>query len=332
MNMAKPVSKYWRVGLVLLVIGLLAIGTALGSVPPCEGPLVDPVEYNGNPEEIGTRINDPGSGYIDVEFDGVWYKVFYEVYDGGKTLKFWEENGFPVVSKVTVKGGPNANIYYYAADPPEGLGVPVASDCGLQSPRHGKNIPGISYVEFEFEPPPTGSLKVIKIWDDQGTGVVYDGTIDVNIYDSEGTLVDTLILSDANNWEDDLGYLLPGVYTFAEVTPDGWTPSYDPANRELVVEAGDDPAAGAIGTITNTIDLGSLKVIKIWDDQGTGVVYDGTIDVNIYDSEGTLVDTLILSDTNNWEDDLGYLLPGVYTFAEVTPDGWTPATTRQTVS
>ncbi|EEG78436.1 hypothetical protein [Dethiobacter alkaliphilus] len=36
------------------------------------------------------------------------------------------------------------------------------------------------------------------------------------------------------------------------MTPDGWTPSYDPANRELVVEAGETPVAGAIGTITNT--------------------------------------------------------------------------------
>jgi plastocyanin len=172
--------------------------------------------------------------------------------------------------------------------------------------------------------PLTGCLKVIKTWEDLGTGETYTDPIDVEIYDSTGVVVGTLTLTLGNSWTDQLCNLTPGTYTFQEVSPTGWTPTYNPTNRELIVVAGTDPDPGAIGYITNTVDIGCLKVIKTWDDLGTGETYTDPITVKIYDSTGAVVGTLTLTLGNSWADQLCNLTPGTYTFQEVSPTGWTP--------
>lgn len=105
-------------------------------------------------------------------------------------------------------------------------------------------------------------MKVSKSWNALGTGATYTDPVNVEIRDGSDALVDTLVLTSSNGWEDTSIALLPGDYTFSEVTVPGWSPDYTPSNRTLTVVAGDVPVAGAIGSIENTIDTGCLKITK----------------------------------------------------------------------
>ena len=260
-------KKHWRVTLIVLIIGLLAFGGAivgLSASVPCQ-----PV--SGNDPNASDLATPEGCDVLKS------YKVADEppknkTYTSGDfTVTISNMNGdtFDFVANqpvyyVFVKGGvitpgdPGGCLYSYM---PDG----TLSDTGLGAlPGHG-----ISHVTFYWcEPviPDTGCLKVIKAWDDLDSGETYTGSISVEIRDSQGELAGTLTLEDDGNgvWEDELCGLPLGTYTFEEVSVPGWEPSYDPDDRKLVVEAGEEPATGAIGTITNTYieEFGALEVKK----------------------------------------------------------------------
>ena len=167
-----------------------------------------------------------------------------------------------------------------------------------------------------------GCLEVSKIWEDLGTGATYEGSVTVNIYDADNNFVDALTLDEDNDWTGGLCGLLPGDYTFSEVTPEGWTPTYDPADRVLSVEAGDEPVEGAIGKITNTFDTGCLELEKFFK-YPAGVDLPDQVEVMVYGPsypDGKLV-TLTAKD--NWYWKACELISGKYSIKELDIPGWT---------
>ncbi|MGM0689453.1 MAG: hypothetical protein ACQESO_07710, partial [Bacillota bacterium] len=129
--------------------------------------------------------------------------------------------------------------------------------------------------------PDLGCLEVEKIWNSSENPT---DPISVNITGLDVTYSGSVILNETNNWKARLCSLTPGTYTFEEVTVSGWSPTYLPANRQLVVVAGSEPVSGAIGTITNTPDtpdLGCLEIVKLFEDYPEGTDLPESITVKI---------------------------------------------------
>ena len=342
-------SKKLKLGLVMLLVVLLATGysiTVFALTPSGKG--VTPVYLDrdttpsANPDPSvndlaspsgctlkTVKINNPVVGNLDdqnpndVEKSDPSSNFDVELYDiVDDTFSF--RNANEAVLHVFVKAGRGGHLYsYYNPSNTPHYPNGVRDDTGLYSPA----TDSISHITFYYCDSliETGCLEVVKTWDDKDTGASYDGTVNVRVYDSSNALVGTLDLTATNGWKDGLCNLLPGTYTFEEVTVPGWTPSY-PDGRTLTVEAGaTQPAAGAIGSVVNTVDTGSLKIKKEWNDLGSGLAYTDDITVNITGVDVTYSGSVTLKATENWEKELSKLLPGTYQFAEVTPNGWTPS-------
>ena len=167
-------SKYWRIGLIILVVGLLSFGTVLASYPvPCNGPLVEPTTGSAVSPLIGTAgtnpaFPDPNPAWLDSpeDCDLIYYKInkdqneinsgdtfygpegfevtIYKGVDGDGDIVFAFVSNFQVMH-VYAKGGPDGgNLYSYYPDYPNG----VTSDCGLKQSDQG----GWSHIAFYYCP------------------------------------------------------------------------------------------------------------------------------------------------------------------------------------
>ena len=267
-------KKHWRLALVVMIVGLLAFGTAMTVFGnSCNGPLVDPTPFygpgqSGNPDfydVLGVDELEEGFYEARVEFgSGSFHegfviigghKIFYEVSD--PYVKFWTEDDAAVIYAVIVKGGRNANLYDYA-DVYEGdrnggttLGYPVNADCNLQSPLQGNNVPGVSHIDFLVGPLPTGCLEVEKVWAGPYDAAELPDYVTVKVYNdaakTDDDLVDTLTLNDANDWTDKVCDLPTGTYWVEEIdAPADFTTSYSATYIAVVADE------TAEITITNT--------------------------------------------------------------------------------
>ena len=269
-------KKYWRIGLIVLVIGLLAFGGAIVGlaeeepfVCPANRPLVVPTknpENNGNPGsfadlgiEIGdacyeTKVDSPTSGTVTLG----GFDVHYEVYGDGKYFRFWNDQNLDVVQAVIIKGGPHANLYDYAGvfkgDRKGGttLDHPVSEDCNLVSPDHPRpgQIPGVSHFNILVCPPPTGCLEVEKVWAGPYDPAELPTSITVKVFDdaakTDDDLVATLTL-EPDDWKDEVCNLPTGTYYVEEIgAPAGFTTAYSATS--IAVVAGETAEI----TITNT--------------------------------------------------------------------------------
>ncbi len=168
-----------------------------------------------------------------------------------------------------------------------------------------------------------GCLKIVKSFTGYPAGYPLPASVTVNITGPYG-YTGSVTLNEGNGWDDIVCGLVPGDYTFSEVTVTGWTPAYNPTNRVLTVVAGTEPAAGAIGTITNTLDKGCLKIVKSFTGYPAGYPLPASVTVNITGPYG-YTGSVTLNEGNGWDDIVCGLVPGDYTFSEVTVTGWTPA-------
>lgn len=110
----------------------------------------------------------------------------------------WTSDGVTVLA-VIVKGGPNANVYYYN-DPPD---APAATtDDGLHAPN------GFSHVEICYDdtppPPETGDLKVTK--DVKGGPEGFEGSFDIEVDCGE-----------AGQFEETIDYPDPGKVVIEDI-------------------------------------------------------------------------------------------------------------------
>ncbi len=123
--------------LLLLPVALMLL--ALVGVPSASASLTSVESGVGNPSCTGFKIDPVADGTY--YFDGAWFTI--DVYQTANGPEFdWSSNY--VVTSVTVKGGPEYNLYIYSGD---------ESGTGLHSPINYKNPHhfwyGLSHLCFE---------------------------------------------------------------------------------------------------------------------------------------------------------------------------------------
>ena len=176
-------KKYWRIGLIVLIVGLLAFGGAVAGLasdpfgpilltnadfdsgdfgtpdPSCEW-LVGEYEFPEDCDLKGVKINDPETGSFEDQFDpedpekiefgcgATDFDVDITIVDPGNTFNFTTSY---TVYYVWVKAGPNGYLYGY----PDG----TQSEMGLISPA----ADSISHITFYFcDEDPSEELTVTK--------------------------------------------------------------------------------------------------------------------------------------------------------------------------
>jgi hypothetical protein len=342
----EPIRKNKWLMIVIIVTLMLILSISYASAS-----LVEPEPCDeGNPPltEGGVRIDNPmgvTAGvwttyyYDDVEElvepvpDDFWIKIIWYDTSMGPVLDF--ESNYPI-DKIVVKGGTAANCYNYY-DYPE----PVYADTGIHSPVNPANNKyyATSHIDFYFGEVRLGKLKIVKIFTGYSDVVGFVDTdmlplsIQVNIkgkttglsYDM--TTGETITINRTGTtgnykYEWTSAPLIPGTYIFSEVSVPGWTPSYDPTSRELVVVAGAEPAAGAIGTITNTFKPGALKLEKAWVYAGVvgfdpATMLPASIDVIVTGPSYPTGHTFTLLKTADYKMTLTGLIPGDYVMTEI---------------
>lgn len=138
-----------------------------------------------------------------------------------------------------------------------------------------------------YEPTYT-NLTVNKKWDFNGVLFIESTPVEVGLY-KDGSLVDTITLSETNNWTYTWTNLNDTYsWTVNEITELEYFTKYIEETEENVY------------TIHNTITaLYNVSVVKKWDKNGTDIELPESIQVGLY--KGTeLVETVTLSDNNNW--------------------------------
>jgi len=272
----KNIRKHSKSGLSILVTMLILIVSVMSvsaatTLPDNMGPKVAPVLYIGNPPPLesatGYTYKTPmapvhGVTYsLNIPIDGVTYVFKYEVYGewgnpdsaGSKFVRFWTEGDFPIVATVVVKGGPDAYIYNYSPQ--------TNNDSNLRSPTMSNGtIPGISHLDFRFEKPPFGSLRVTKdivLGNVVNPDAVVIPTFKIRIsgpsYPAGSDWVDFNSDGQYHTWMN----LIPGDYTVEEMEAGVlWNESVPAAPH--AVTAGNRTDV----TVTNTYVPGSLRVTK----------------------------------------------------------------------
>jgi hypothetical protein len=319
-------KKYWLISLVFLVFFIIVLGSGTTafceeSLSGCTGPLVDPVinpDGNGNPPLLGAqppgysaRIEDPSSGTI--YFGG--YMIRYEIYNEGRFLKFWAEGDYPIVEKVVVKGGPNANSYDYSIDP-------VSSDCNLCAPDHPNDgsIPQISYFDIYVSIPETGGLRINKQFVfDEVIGYSFEiSNISIRIKGPSYPEGKTFFMDISEEGEGSLEFreLLPGDYTvYEESMGTEW---------DAVINGDGKVIAGQISTveIRNTFRTGNLVINKHFvfeEEKGDTKIHDITVRLKgpSFKDEGEVYTIDVAEDGNGSRSWCG-LIPGNYQVTEET--------------
>ncbi len=122
---------------------------------------VDPVLVDGNPVcsgaggpsgaslgfDNGVKVDPPVAGTVDV---GPGTVTVSDIDTSVNPATFtWTSSGVTILA-VIVKGGSNANVYYY--NPPA-----ATTDSGLHAPN------GFSHLEFCYNDTPPGSLEITKL-------------------------------------------------------------------------------------------------------------------------------------------------------------------------
>ncbi len=276
------------IGVALLASVMLG-GTALAAS-------VDPVLVDGNPVcsgsggpsgpslgfDYGIKVDPPKEGTFAL---GSGTVTISDIDTSVNPATFtWSSSGVTVLA-VIVKGGPNANVYYY--NPPASTG-----DSGLHAPN------GFSHINFCYDDAQMpGTLKVKKVVEGGPEG--FTGTFPV-----------TVDCGDGGTFTGDINYPNTGYRTFIDLpagaecsvtegtlpdAPDGYTwgaPSYT-GNPATIKEDGKSYV-----TVTNTltrIPPGDLRITK--DISGGPGETTGSFDVTVdCGAGGTFVRTITFPD------------------------------------
>jgi hypothetical protein len=241
------------------------------------------------------------------------------------------------VCAVIVKGGNNANVYYYGeAYGDTGLHPPI-------NPNNGKPY-GISHVTFCYDKPKTATIRGIK-WHDRNCDGLKNDITEELLQGWEITLFKFDGVDDEGEpvWvecpppvltDEDGAYSFTvkqaGLYRVCETGQDGWKQTF-PASQchELNVVLGNDYADNDFGNV----ELGSISGFKFKDCDADGFWGAGEPGIKgwIIVLVGTdLCDNEVGPEIAKTNVDGRYtfdgLMPGCYTICEETRANWKPTT------
>ena len=335
-------KNFWRIALVVMVVGLLAFGALAfagnGGYPfPCEGPLVDPITGDDVKPLIQTSQENPAFPdpnpamlespdecqliYLKLEVDDSditnsqeftatdgFRVTIYKGMDDENDIVFAFDSNYPIFH-VFAKGGPDeGNLYSYYPTYPNG----VYNDCGLKQSDQG----GWSHIAFYYCVPQPGCLEITKTFAGYPQGYeLPDVVVDVigpNGYDEE------FVLNSDNGWFVEVCDLLPGEYTVTEREVTGWTTSYT-SGPTVTVTANDTAEVD----IKNSLDLGCMELTKAFAGLN-GVEFPlDEIDVQVTGVDVDYDEVHTLKASDNWTKTICGLVPGTYEVVELTEeDGW----------
>jgi len=186
---------------------------------------------------------------------------------------------------------------------------PVAGyECTCQSVQEGFILVN-TYVGGGGGDPGTkpSHVTVRKVWDDEDNAA---GKRPVRItvqLVKDGTVIRTEALSESNRWEYTFTNLDPkGVYTVYETAVADYTATYSGTAASGItitnryVPGGTDPGTPPIPTDPDSKKV-DIPVKKVWDD-GDNAAGKRPAQVTVYlVANGSIADTLILTEENNWE-------------------------------
>ena len=354
-------KKYWRKGLVFLVIGLMILGSgllAVASEPAPEEPTISPervVVLGSNVPQYfpgGNTQQDPLASELPAPEDTTLlsYKIdedqnntptgYYENDDGfrvfiwndGSTFRYRVVSNHRVYHAYAKGGNQGGNLYMYYAGPdgevlnPNGVDQDAA---GLSQPGGGW-----SHITFFYDEVQLGQMEIEKVFDTEDVIGEVDLPDEIVVHVSGPSFEDEedgsieVILNEGNGWKVLLKNLIIGDYTVEEQNVgEEWDVSISPEQPVTVgpfVEEGDLVEV----TITNTYIPGELIINKQW-------IFDELyFDDEIPESITVLIEgpsfgedglEVILNEENDWTYKNDMLLPGKYTISEldVDTDTWT---------
>ena len=348
-------KKYWRKGLVFLVIGLMILGSgllAVASEPAPEEPTISPERVvvlgstvpqyfpGGNtqqdplaselpaPEDttllsykIDEDQNNTPTGYYEND-DG--FRVF--IWNDGSTFRYRVVSNHRVYHAYAKGGNQGGNLYMYYAGPdgevlnPNGVDQDAA---GLSQPGGGW-----SHITFFYDEVQLGQMEIEKVFDtDDVIGEVeLPDEIVVHVsgpsFEEEEDGYIEVILNEENDWKVLLEDLIIGDYTVEEQNiGDEWDVSISPEQPVTVgpfVEEGDLVEV----TITNTYIPGQLEIEKVFDTEDVIGEVDLPDEIVVHVSGPSFEDEedgsieVILNEGNGWKVLLENLIIGDYTVEE----------------
>ena len=353
-------KKHWRLALIVMIVGLLAFGTAITVLADdapdrptnCPTPEIELGEDNeDDPDWFTSTISYPGLGAQDPKPDKLpllencdeygWLKIdgdqdfvttgYYEL---GDPKTYGTDDGFRVYiwnDGDTFTWLSNYPVYYvYAKGGNQGGNMyiydpPSTSGCGLSQPGGDW-----SHINFYYCVPQYGCLEITKDWiypdgfTDLFPDYVGPTSIEVEVSGPHGySETWTLTPDGEGNWSHTECDLLTGTYSIVEVDVPGYSATYDPVSMEVSVEAD----ATATITIENTPDLGCLEILKDWEypdgflDLFPNYVGPTSIEVEVSGPYG-YEETWTLTENDDWEKLVCGLLPGTYSIVEVDVPGY----------
>ena len=348
-------KKYWRKGLVFLVIGLMILGSgllAVASEPAPEEPTISPervVVLGSNVPQYfpgGNTQQDPLASELPAPEDTTLlsYKIdedqnntptgYYENDDGfrvfiwndGSTFRYRVVSNHRVYHAYAKGGNQGGNLYMYYAGPdgevlnPNGVDQDAA---GLSQPGGGW-----SHITFFYDEVQLGQMEIEKVFDtDDVIGEVeLPDEIVVHVsgpsFEEEEDGYIEVILNEENDWKVLLEDLIIGDYTVEEQNiGDEWDVSISPEQPVTVgpfVEEGDLVEV----TITNTYIPGQLEIEKVFDTEDVIGEVDLPDEIVVHVSGPSFEDEedgsieVILNEGNGWKVLLKNLIIGDYTVEE----------------
>jgi len=167
-----------------------------------------------------------------------------------------------------------------------------------------------------------GCLEITKEWvfpegfDDLFPDFDYETSIDVVVTGPDG--YDETWVLEADGWKEMRCELVPGRYSIAEVTVDGYETIYPNGQTVEVVGGGEEEKVTI--KIKNTLELGCLEVTKLFEKPDV-IAEPASIEINITGPGGYDEDFILGAD--GWTKTICELLPGYYTVTEKHITGWT---------
>jgi hypothetical protein len=286
-----------------MALALIAVlAAALMPAARADAASVAPVYYAGNPKctdldpAYSSLKQDSPSASSDYSLDDAFQHVDFSTDGANKTVDWTSAQG---IDAVIVKGGPNANVYFYDN---------ATSDTGLTTPTNPNNgTPyGLSHVDFCYKVTP-GKVVVKKQTDPAGAEQEFPF--------STALSPDGFTLSDDGTSSYDVQ---PGTYTVSEGDTAGWMlgsitcdagGSGDGSTATFVVGEGK--------TVTCTfhnVKLGKVRVVKKTVPAGDPAKF--TFDP----SDDLAAGTFPLGDGDPAQE--YSVTPGTYGVTEAATDGW----------
>ena len=219
-------------------------------------------------------------------------------------VRVFDANGELVRTKTieAPEGNPNTWTYTFTGLDKYLKGVEIVYTIqeervlGYETKIEGYNI-------INTHTPETTEYKVTKIWEDSDNNDgIRPSKVKVNLK-ANGVVIKTEYLTEKDNWEytfTDLPKFSNGdeiVYTITEDEVEG----YESDIEENTLNKDDIDTPGAVITNTHEKEQAEIVINKVWDDENDKrEERPESIRVNIYDDQNELVETVVITEEDDW--------------------------------